>query len=143
MGMGSGLASEVPLYKEGIHVSPTLSLDKILFRSARLPTEKSEIAPRHILSRPYIEIFFDPLPSPTGAILAIRIVEQAVHTLEWVQPNLPKNGALVLFGNPNAEKTTSSDARFPLEVSCRFGMGYSFPALDCPLLHRNSCRLFR
>jgi len=75
------------------------------------------------LSRPYIEIFFVDASWVASASDTIRIVERAAKTLKRMLVNLPKNGALVLFGNPNAEKPTLSDARIHLQASCRFGMG--------------------
>jgi hypothetical protein len=97
---------------------------------------------RHILSLPYIEIFLVVRQVSPCGISAIRIVEHAINLPSFIPANLPKNGALALFGNPNVENLGFGDARFWLLVSCRFGIWYSFPALDCLCPRRNSCRLF-
>jgi hypothetical protein len=75
------------------------------------------------LSLPYIEIFLVVRQVSLCGISAIRIVEHAIKPPSSIPANLPKNGALALFGNPNVENQGFGDARFRLLVSCRFGMG--------------------
>jgi hypothetical protein len=87
-------------------------------------------------------IFFPFDAAAASVISAIRIVEQAIRPPPYALPYRPKNGALVLFGFPNVINQALATCHFQRKQLCSIGMGYAFPALDFPLPHRNSCRLF-
>ncbi|MFK0095550.1 hypothetical protein [Pseudomonas sp. NPDC090592] len=89
------------------------------------------------------QLFFDLDGASSSVISAIRIVEQAIFFALFIPSNLPKYGGLVLFGIPNVINQALASDRFWCKFVCVNGMGYAFPALDFPLPHRNSCRLFR
>ncbi|WP_306578684.1 hypothetical protein [Pseudomonas sp.] len=89
------------------------------------------------------QIFFGLAGPSSSGISAIRVVEQAIFHALCVPLNLPEYGGLVLFGIPNVINQALANPLFWHETLCMIGMGYALPALDFPLSHRNSCRLFR